>query len=148
MTANNMGANGMRVIIGFMVAILLAFGLGLALRPSTTTASAAAACTISGFEATVRKGLSAGTSFAGSLALQEDDDGALTGTFDSTDGKLSAQVVGQANGHAINLAIDLGNRQHLFVVGTMWSTFAGCTGAMGGPFVGPQIGDIGDWSVQ
>ena len=138
----------MRVKIGFVVAVLLAFGLGLAMRQSTTTARASAACTISGFEATVRKGLSEGMSFTGSLALQEDDDGGLTGTFTSDDGKTTAPVVGQANGHAINLALSLGNKQYLFVVGTMLDTFAGCTGTMGGPFVGPQVGDIGDWGVK
>jgi len=136
----------MRVKVGIMVAVVLALGFGFLVRQATARASVA--CTISGFEATVRQGLSEGKSFAGSLALQEDADGGLSGTFASTDGKTTAQVVGQANGHAINLAIDLGNKQYLFGTGTMWNTFSECSGAMGGPFVGPQICDIGDWSVN
>src|SRR5664279_5766672 len=136
----------MRIKIRMIIAVVIVVGFGLALRQTAVRASAA--CTITGFAATVRQGLSIGTSYTGSLALQEDDNGELSGTFTSTDGKINAPVVGQANGHALNLAIDLGNKQYLFAVGTMWNTFADCTGAMGGPFVGPQLSDIGDWSVQ
>jgi len=110
----------------------MAFCLGLALRGTSVQASAA--CTITGFEARVREGLSEGKSFEGRLALQEDDDGILTGTFTSTDGATTADVVGQANGHAINLAIQISAKEYLFATGTMWNTFAQCSGPMGGAF--------------
>ena len=135
----------MRTKVGFIIALMLAFGLGLSLRGTTVRADVA--CTISGFEARVREGLSEGRSFEGTLALQEDADGGLSGTFTSKDDTV-AVVVGQANGHAINLAIDVGNKQYLFATGTMWNTFAGCSGVMGGPFTGPQVGDIGDWNAN
>jgi hypothetical protein len=141
-----MGQYNMRAKIGIVIAVVLAFGLGLALRG--TVAQASAACNITGFEARVREGLSEGKSFEGSLNLQEDDDGLLSGTFTSTDGSMTAQVVGQANGHAINLALDVGNKQYLFAMGTMWNTFAQCSGPMGGAFTGPQVGDLGDWSAN
>jgi hypothetical protein len=136
----------MRTKLGVVIVVLLAFGLGLSLRGTTVRADVA--CTISGFEARVREGLSSGTSFDGSLALQEDADGGLSGTFTSTDGSMTAPIVGQANGHAINLAIELSEKQYLFATGTMWNTFAGCSGVMGGPFTGPQVGDVGDWNAN
>ena len=136
----------MRTKLGMVIAIILAFGLGLALRG--TLVQADAACTISGFEARVREGLSNGKTFDGSLALREDSDGGLSGTYTSADDSITAaEVVGQANGHAINLAIELGDKQYLFVTGTMWNTFAQCSGVMGGAFTGPQVGDIGDWNA-
>ncbi len=135
----------MRTKLGMAFAIILAFALGLALRG--TLVQADAACTIRSFEARVREGLSNGKSFDGSLALQEDSDGGLSGTYTSADDSITGAVVGQANGHALNLAIELGDKQYLFVTGTMWNTFAACSGVMGGAFTGPQVGDIGDWNA-
>jgi len=140
-----MGHN-MRAKLGIIVAVVLAFGLGLAMRGTIVRASAA--CDITRFEARVREGLSEGKSFEGDLNLQEDNDGLLSGTFTSTDGTTTAQVVGQANGHAINLALEIDSKQYVFATGTMWNTFAQCSGPMGGAFTGPQVGDIGDWSAN
>jgi hypothetical protein len=54
--------------------------------------------------------------------------------------------VGQATGRAINLALHAGEEQYIFGVGTGISNIGDCGGGpWGGPFVGPQSGDSGDW---
>jgi hypothetical protein len=55
-------------------------------------------------------------------------------------------VVGQANGHAINLMITVGDGKYVFGVGTLEQPIDQCAGEMGGPFVGPEAGDFGDWA--
>jgi hypothetical protein len=70
--------------------------------------------------------------------------GAATPTAGST---TSVPVVGQSTGRAINLLFTVGDGQYLFGVGTMEHDLATCDGAMGGPFVGPQPGDAGDWEL-
>ena len=103
------------------------------------------------FEATVRQGPDAGTSYTGFLALFVAPDGGIdSGAFATTDGR-TVPVVGQANGRAVNLVLALGSDQTIYGVGTSATDLATChgwhQGAMGGPLVGPKAADFGDWAV-
>lgn len=106
------------------------------------------------FEADVRSGPSAGLALVGVLRVPAQ----TTGTFD--DGVLivadpanpdvitSITVVGQANGRAINLLLDVGDGDAVYGVGTLETDLATCTGRVGGPLVGPAPGDQGDWAAS
>jgi hypothetical protein len=106
---------------------------------------------IAPFEATVRQGPDTGTSYVGTLALGISPSGAIDeGVMVLEDG-TSISVVGQADGHAVNLLFTVAEGQYLFGVGTAEANLDDCHGAlagtMGGPFVGPQPGESGDWIV-
>ncbi len=137
-----------------LLLIAIVVGVRLGLLYAVSAAPASATCTVTRFEATVRDGKSTGTTYSGRLTLDADVDGGLTGVLAPSDGSASIRVVGQADGRSINLAFDLGtdntggNQQYLFAVGTLWNPFGQCSGAMGGPFVGPLDGDSGEWSVR
>jgi hypothetical protein len=114
------------------------------------------------FEATVRVGPNAGKSVVGTLTVEIDKHGALSGSLignslltDEEDQTIP--VVGQATGRAVNLALQLQKSEDettpgifLFGTGTAAlpiSSATQCGGAMGGTFAGPAAGDIGDWLV-
>jgi hypothetical protein len=95
------------------------------------------------FEAGIYSGPDKGLMLNGKLELSMDT-GKVKGTFTGSDGK-SVTVTGQAEGQAVNLAFQLGEKRYLFGVGTSVEDFSQCGGAAGGPLVGPQPGDSGDW---
>jgi hypothetical protein len=101
------------------------------------------------FEATVYHGPSEGLSVLGTLEMEIDETGSLTGTMTSEDGSLVLPVVGQANGRAVNMAFNLGEGVYIFGIGTAVNDTAGedCGGVLGGPLVGPNPGDSGDWLI-
>lgn len=115
------------------------------------------------FELSVRQGPSAGLTQQGILALAIAGDGAINrGVFvPVVDGQAgdAINVTGQTTGRAVNLLFqlpagavygvgvaqdDLRTAAGLFDVntGTLSRPFS-----MGGPFVGPQAGDSGDWFI-
>ena len=98
------------------------------------------------FEATVRQGASAGQEYSGLLIVKVEDDGSLAGDL-IPHGAAPISVVGQATGRAVNLMFTVADGQYVFGVGTAEQPLVGaeCGGTMGGPFVGPQAGDAGDW---
>ncbi len=89
---------------------------------------------------------------AGKLRLRADYNGEVVGTVVSPDGAVLVNLAGTVNGRALNLTFDLGysgrTRTRMFAVGTLTTPFPDCTGAMGGSLIGPQDGDIGDWSAN
>jgi hypothetical protein len=101
------------------------------------------------FEATVYHGPSEGLNVLGTLEMEIDETGSLTGMMTSEDGSLEVPVVGQANGRAINMAFNLGAGVYIFGIGTAVNDSAGedCGGVLGGPLVGPNPGDSGDWLI-
>lgn len=101
----------------------------------------------SNFEATVHQGPSAGLTLTGILSIIVKDDGALDGQLTLADGSQVA-TVGQANGRAINLMLTTPDGQPIFGVGTAAQPISQCDGVLGGPFVGPQSGDSGDWVIE
>jgi hypothetical protein len=116
------------------------------------------------FEVTIYEGPSAPLMLAGGLTLQIEPSGSFSGALTravpnadelETLGVLPAgdiPVVGQVNGHAINLLFDLGEGQYVFGVGTAQSDLNTCDGdipgRIGGPAVGPGPGDRGDWAGE
>ena len=122
-----------------------------------------AACELP-LELAVRQGPNAGLAWRGTLRLALDGDGGLSGVYlarrdeagnevatatpegDPTAGTIELPVVGQATGRAINLMITVGDGQYVFGVGTLERPLDQCGGEMGGPFVGPEAGDTGDWA--
>ena len=113
------------------------------------------------FEVTIHDGPTAPLMLAGGLTLQIEPSGSFVGTLnrrlqnaDEVEplGVLPARdipVVGQVNGHAINMLFDLGDGAHVYGVGTAESDLNACDGVIpgtiGGPAVGPGPGDRGDW---
>ncbi|HET8524769.1 MAG TPA: hypothetical protein VFL82_16180 [Thermomicrobiales bacterium] len=130
----------------------LGIALGRASAPIPVTAQSEP-CTIS-FLGTVRLGPSAGQllhggatpgELQGSLTFTSDQTGAIgMGQLQLPDGTI-VPVVGQHNGRAINLRLDMGNQQVLVAVGTAAQDLATCQGAVDGLLTGPHTGDLGDW---
>jgi len=107
---------------------------------------ATTACSLD-FAASVNSGPSSGTELAGTLRLDLASDGSLSGVLTQEDDS-TIDVVGSADGYAINLAFALGEDATIFGVGTSDMPVAECTGTFGGPFTGPEEGDAGDWLAR
>ena len=99
-----------------------------------------------GLDATIYQGPSAGLKMIGDLQFDVDDDGSLIGRF-ILEGGGEVPVAGQVNGRAINLIITAAEGKYIYGVGTALNdiTSDDCGTAMGGPFVGPEAGDSGEW---
>ena len=96
------------------------------------------------FEATVRQGPSAGLSLVGQLVVRVESSGRATAVLTMRDG-ATLPATGYVNGQALNLIFVVRQDTYLFGVGTSQRDFHECAGVWGGPFVGPELGDIGDW---
>ena len=96
------------------------------------------------FEATVRQGPSAGLSLVGQLEVWVEESGQARAVLTLRDG-ATLPATGHVNGQAINLIFVVRPDTYLFGVGTSQRAFDECAGIWGGPFVGPEQGDIGDW---
>jgi hypothetical protein len=82
----------------------------------------------------------------GMFDFKVDETGTLHGTLlQENQGAIAA--AGQVNGRAIHLVFAAGEGKYIFGVGTLVSKLANdtCGVALGGPFVGPEPGDAGDW---
>lgn len=99
---------------------------------------------LSEFEATVRQGPDAGLALKGILFMQIAGPGNVNGVLKTTDDK-EVKVVGQVNGHAINLTFATDENSYIFGTGSGAQELYRCNGAWGGPFAGPKPGDLGDW---
>jgi hypothetical protein len=102
------------------------------------TQATGAATTCSGyFEATASDD---GTMlWQGTLALNIQASGDFTGSFTPKAGSSPAftasQITGQAVGHSISLAVDLGGDKYLFGTGSLTQPASSCKGVGGGSFV-------------
>ena len=96
------------------------------------------------FEARVRQGPSAGLSLVGQLVVRAEPSGQASAVLTLPDGS-TLPATGHVNGQAINLIFVVRQDTYLFGVGTSQSDFRECVGVWGGPFVGPELGDMGDW---
>jgi hypothetical protein len=96
------------------------------------------------FEATVRQGPSAGLSLRGDLVLRVEPSGRADAVLTLRD-RSEITATGQVNGQAINLIFVVRPDTYIFGVGTLQHPVPECAGVWGGPFVGPELGDIGDW---
>jgi hypothetical protein len=141
----------------------LAAVLGTRAVAAQDATPAAGMCAIP-LELAVRQGPNAGVAWRGELRLSADESGGLSGVYaarkdeagtavesgttdaDPMAGTQELPVVGQANGRAINLMITVADGQYVFGVGTLENDISQCGGEMGGPFVGPEPGDTGDWA--
>ena len=100
-----------------------------------------------GLDATIYQGPSTGLTMIGDLQFDVDGDGSLTGRFILNEGGGEVPIAGQVNGRAINLIITVAEGKYIYGVGTALNdiTSDDCGTAMGGPFVGPEAGDSGEW---
>jgi hypothetical protein len=138
------GAGGASAAAG--IAGLVAPAAAQEATPVPASPSPGEPCTVP-FEATVRTGPDAGLSLIGFLALNPGPGGAIDqGSFVLDDGR-ELPVVGQVTGRAVNLMITVADGQVIFGVGTLENDLSVCAGQMGGPLVGPQPGDQGDWGT-
>lgn len=135
---------------GVTAAVLTAVGLGetpAAAQEPARIAGKPQGCVVQ-FEATVRLGPSASLVLRGRLAGTVDPSGSINqGAFVLADG-TRLLLVGQLNGRAINLLIQLGAGRNLYGVGTLENDLHRCSGSMGGVFTGPLAGDLGDWAAS
>jgi len=101
------------------------------------------------FEATVRQGPSNGVALLGVFDFKVDKEGVLYGKLMQENGG-EIMAAGQVIGRAVHLVFDLGEDQTVFGVGTakVRITNDTCGLELGGPFVGPQPGDSGDWLAK
>jgi hypothetical protein len=98
------------------------------------------------FEFAVRQGPSAGLTGSGTLSLVIEPSGAVgRGVMTNDDGGFVAAVVGQITGRAVNLAFTLEDGRVLYGVGTSRGDLRMGVFELGGPLVGPEQADAGDW---
>lgn len=136
-----------------MIALVLAVALSGALFVLGTArvshAEDASSCTLEYFRADVAQGPNKGLSLLGKLTLNIDANGGVTGALTPDGGSAEIKVAGQVNGRAINLAFDVSQTDkpnwYIFGVGTAWNAVKDCNSVLGGPFAGPDAGDLGDW---
>ena len=131
--------NAKRLTILFVLISLLA----VILAAQSANAQGSYECT-GDFEATVHQGVDAGWSLVGELTLSVDDSGAAEGVLTLQDGQ-TVVAAGQVNGRAINLVFTVSENTYIFGVGTSLNDFSTCDSIVGGPLVGPNPGDSGDW---
>ena len=62
-------------------------------------------------------------------------------------GAAPLPVVGHATGRSVSLLFTTGEGQYLYGAGVAEHDLGQCIGTMGGPFVGPGAGDLGDWLI-
>ena len=116
-----------------------------ACQPRATSPTPLASTACGGrFEATVRQGPSAGLTFVGQLEVRAEPSGQARAVLRLRDG-TTLPATGHVTGQALNLIFVVRQDTYLFGVGTSQRDFHECAGIWGGPFVGPEQGDIGDW---
>jgi hypothetical protein len=100
------------------------------------------------FNATIRRGDRAGTSFVGVLRLSIATSGAIDDGQLLLDDESSLPVVGQVVGRAVSLVIGLADGTTLYGTGvSLLPLSAGALGApLGGTFVSSVEGEGGDWA--
>ncbi|MBX3083684.1 MAG: hypothetical protein KF716_18770 [Anaerolineae bacterium] len=140
----------MKIKLMALVLVALLSGAYLALQPARVThADAAASCTLEYFRADVAQGPNKGLSLLGKLKLDIDSNGGVTGALTPDGGGADIKVAGQVNGRAINLAFEVAQAdqptRYIFGVGSAWNDVKDCNSVLGGPFAGPDSGDLGDW---
>jgi hypothetical protein len=126
--------------IATVLTIFAANGGGAAAVPA-----GAQNCTLKNLIATIRIGPDKGFTLSGSANLQIASSGSISGSL-AQPNRAPGNVVGQANGRAINLVFSLADGRQVFSTGTLVNDIRVCQGLMRGPVVGPRQGDIGDWA--
>jgi hypothetical protein len=127
------------------VLCLIAVLMLSACQPRTTPPDSSESIACGGrFEAIVRQGPSAGLALVGQLVVQAEPSGRAKAVLTLRDG-TTVPATGHVNGQAINLVFVVRQDTYLFGVGTSQRDFYECAGVWGGPFVGPELGDMGDW---
>jgi hypothetical protein len=85
--------------------------------------------------------------YEGELQITIDPDGSINeGSFTNEDGDRF-DLVGQANGRALNLRIELGKSAFLSLTGTAQGDLDLCDGEAEGTFGGPEPKDLGTWKI-
>jgi hypothetical protein len=87
-------------------------------------------------------------SFVGKLTPFEGQGSVVSGDL-ALDNPQAVRAVGQVNGRAYNIMLDLGGGRFVSGVGTSLNVVSkrgDAVGFLSGPAVGPQPGDRGDWS--
>jgi hypothetical protein len=87
-------------------------------------------------------------SFVGKLSPFEGQDSVVAGDL-ALDNPQAVRAVGQVNGRAYNIMLDLGEGRFVSGVGTSLNVVSkqgDAVGFLSGPAVGPKPGDRGDWS--
>lgn len=106
-----------------------------------------ATCQLS-VQALTSAGPSYGQAYGGVLEFTMGNEGAIDrGTF-TPDGGISAPVVGEFEGRAIDLRITFADGQALVLSGTGENPIEICSGALSGVFSGPHLGDTGSWMID
>jgi hypothetical protein len=117
-----------------------------------------------GFDVIIYEGPSAQIApvlLAGVLTVKVDPSGGFTGALTPFSGQSSVAfgglavsdphsvpVAGQITGRAYSMVMDLGNGKHIFGTGAALNDLSRelNVGLVGGPAVGPETGDRGDWA--
>jgi hypothetical protein len=81
----------------------------------------------------------------GELTIAIGPDGAIDSGRLAVEGGPELPVVGQANGRALNLRVEVAPDQTVVLLGTAARPLDQCTGDVDGLLTGPRVGDLGDW---
>lgn len=138
----------MRSVAAFVGAVALLSMVVLSPGSGAAQDATMPSCSM-GFEATVGTGPNAGLALAGDLVFQVAEDGQVPQGWLIPETGAPVPVTGQVSGRSIGLLFDLGEGGVLFGTGIADDDLMACDGLwegdLGGPFAGPNPGDLGDW---
>ncbi len=81
----------------------------------------------------------------GELTFAIGPDGAVDSGRLGVEGGPELPVVGQVDGRALNLRVEVGPDQTVVLLGAAARPLDQCTGDVDGLLTGPRVGDLGDW---
>lgn len=83
---------------------------------------------------------------SGNVELFVKEDLSFTGVLTLRNGGSKINIKGQGAGRGIDLVFEPTNGKQLFAHGVLENSIWECKGNAGGPLVGPDYGDQGDWT--
>lgn len=99
-------------------------------------------------QALTSAGPSSGQAYSGVLEITISAGGAIDSGSFTPDGGISAPVVGETEGRALDLRLTFADGQALVLTGTGEYPIDTCSGALSGGFSGPRLGDTGSWVID
>ncbi len=138
---------------GLLAGLTSAFGRDRAAQAIPAGQADALSVCLLDIVANVRLGPSAGAilegnvpgELRGELTFEIGPDGAVDSGRLAVEGGPELPVVGQVDGRALNLRVEVGPDQTVVLVGTAARPLDRCRGDVDGLLTGPRVGDLGDW---
>ena len=134
-----------RTMLGWSFTAGIAAALGRVLPTSAQFGGGEGSCT---YTVTLTSSLTPGVAATGALEIAIGDDGAIDEGTLTLAGQSAAQVVGQANGVAIDLLAALSDGTTLSLIGVAGAAISDCASPILGVLANPDTGQVGTWKAE